>query len=114
VRTLPQNHRLKIYQINEESEAKNATYQINTTGRFLLYSIASLFLIADYDTSLELANCDFSHVDSSSLFQANILRLKALILEQLFQKTRRVEQMVHAIEVLKVSVQLFSKDSQID
>ena len=48
--------------------------------------MANLFLSTDYEKCLSVCSIDFSSILDNSLFESNILRFKALALEQIFVK----------------------------
>jgi len=56
-------------------------YEIGTAGRLLMFTIGGLFLLEDYHTGLNYAKNDYSHIENSPLFKANLLRLQALFME---------------------------------
>ena len=48
--------------------------------------MANLFLSTDYEKCLTVCSINFSSILNNSLFESNILRFKALALEQIFVK----------------------------
>ena len=64
---------------------------INEQGIFILYHVANLFLSTDYEKCLSVCSTNFSSILDNSLFESNILRFKALALEQIFVKYTAVD-----------------------
>ena len=58
--------------------------QITNQGKFIIMTAANIFLCQDYEYTLRICSTNFSFVANSSLFEGNILRIKALASEQLF------------------------------
>ena len=54
-------------------------------GEFILYWVADTYLLNDFEHSLRISTTDFSFVENSALFEANILRFRALASLKLFQ-----------------------------
>ena len=77
-----------------------------------MFSIGCRLLAGDYQTGLNIARNDYSHIESSILFKANLLRLQALIMEQLYciQKND-LSQLIMAVEMTKTALQHYSKDN---
>ena len=64
---------------------KALNYEVNKDlsieGRFILFTIANYFLFNDYEICLELCETNFSPIANSNIFEGNLLRFKALALE---------------------------------
>ena len=59
--------------------------RIGTQDRFILLTVANIFLSSDYEYALRLCQYNFSFVANTSLFEGNILRFKSLSAEQIFK-----------------------------
>ena len=57
---------------------------MNEEGIFILYHMANLFLMADYQACKSICKVNFSYVVDSTLFESNFLRLKALAFEKIY------------------------------
>ena len=60
--------------------------QMSIPGQFILYFCANIFLSSDFEYCLRITLKNFSFVENTSLFEANILRFRSLAAEQLFDQ----------------------------
>ena len=58
-----------------------------TQGRFILLTVANIFLSSDYEYCLRICHNNFSYVANTSLFEGSILRFKSLAAEQIFKNS---------------------------
>ena len=47
-------------------------------GEFILHWVADTYLLNDFEHSLKISTTEFSNVANTTLFEANILRFRAL------------------------------------
>ena len=64
--------------------ANELSKDLSVVGRFMLYFMSNSYLSYDYGKCLEICENNYSYVANSHLFEGNILRFKALCLEQLY------------------------------
>lgn len=79
---------------------------ISVVGRLIVYTVCGFYLLEDFTTGFSYAKTDYSLVDSTLLFKANILRLQALFMHKLSQKYKQYLTM--AKDTVKEALQLFT------
>ena len=88
-----------------------------TEGEFILYWVADTYLLNDFEHSLRISTTDFSYVANTALFEANILRFRALASLKLFQHCdldneenirEEYDYLIKAIESMQNALQIYS------
>ena len=58
---------------------------MTSSGQFILLFAANLYLSNDIGYCMHITQINFSYIDNTSLFEANILRFRSLAADQLFE-----------------------------
>ena len=58
---------------------------MKTEGRFIILYVADTYLMNDFEYSLRLSTNDFTSICTTSLFEGNIMRFRALASLKLFE-----------------------------
>jgi hypothetical protein len=88
--TLPVVRRLTCQAVTPEAcPEPNQLMGISIVGRLIVYTVCGFYLLEDFSTGFSYAKTDYSLVDSTLLFKANILRLQALFMHKLAQKHKQ-------------------------
>ena len=66
------------------SDSTQDNEQMTTAGQFILLFSANIFLSGDFEYCLKIGQNDFTCIENSSLFEANILRFRSLAADQLY------------------------------
>ena len=68
----------------EQSDQPTIWEPMIIEGEFILHWVADTYLLNDFEHSLRISTTDFSYVANTALFEANILRFRALASLKLF------------------------------
>lgn len=113
-RQLPLNRTLKVCQTKEKQQQRKSgkLCQIGTSGRFILYVTASLYLVGDIRKGMFLTQRDFSHIDNSHLFKGNLKRLEALFYENHARRSDTVDEefLLQAVSSTKAALKFFNHE----
>ena len=66
------------------TEQNQETESMTTAGQFILLFSANIFLSGDFEYCLKISMNNFTCIENSSLFEANILRFRSLAADQVF------------------------------
>lgn len=113
-RQLSLNRTLKVCQTKERQQQRKSgkICQIGTSGRFILYVTACLYLVGDIRKGMFLTQRDFSHVDNSHLFKGNLKRLEALFYEKHARRSDTVDEefLLQAVSSTKAALKFFNHE----
>ena len=88
--------------MNSVSDPKN---EVSEKEAFILYAIASMYLSNSFQFSLRICDAEFKNNMQGKIYQANILRFKALNLEQGAIKSdeaqKELSNLIDAVEYTK-------------
>ena len=82
----------KPLEINVSDDEDDDETKLNAVGRFILYSAANAYLKNDFEHCLSICLQDYSYVTCMATFTGNILRLKALALQQIYIQQSMTEE----------------------
>ena len=75
-------------------------------GQFIILIVADTFLCNDYEYCLKISQQDFSYVANTPLFEANILRFRALASMRLFEFAQSEEgDLIENFNLLKQAIE---------
>ena len=72
---------------------------MTTAGQFILLFTANILLQSDLEYCLHITQINFSYLDNTSLFEANILRFRSLAADLLYEHKSSYKYSEHAKQV---------------